>query len=77
MEKLNLNFEKHQEKLLTLLEKIQIGKAVYSKKLAIIYNPRAGKRKNIKDLIEKRLGAASIKFEILESMKYLEPWELA
>jgi hypothetical protein len=36
-------------------EMIDVGKMKYEKKLAIVYNPAAGKKKSIKNKISKRL----------------------
>jgi hypothetical protein len=42
----------------------------YDKKIAIIYNPNSGKKRNMRPLIEHRLSEAKIGFEFLESKKH-------
>jgi len=51
---------------------IDVGKIKYSKKLAIIYNPAAGKKNTIKDKIRKKLIANNIEFEFLETKAYMD-----
>jgi diacylglycerol kinase family enzyme len=45
------------------------NKLKYDKKVAVIYNPNSGKKRNVKRLIEKRLSESGISFEFLESEK--------
>lgn len=51
---------------------IDVGKIKYAKKLAIIYNPEAGKKNSIKDKISKRLIENNIEFEFIETKAYMD-----
>jgi diacylglycerol kinase (ATP) len=51
---------------------IDVGKIKYAKKLAIIYNPEAGKKNSIKDKISKRLVENNIEFEFIETKAYMD-----
>ena len=51
---------------------IDVGKIKYEKKLAIIYNPEAGRRVSIKNKISDKLNKAGIKFEFLDTKGYMD-----
>lgn len=53
---------------------IECSKIIYTKPIAIVYNPNSGKRRNIKRIISERLEAEKIQFEFLESKKVFDTW---
>ena len=65
----DLDFFKNKDKALFLdqIELIEPRKIIYSKPIAIIYNPNSGKKRNLKPLIIKRFKAALIPYEFLET----------
>ena len=52
-------------------------RVTYTKPLAIIYNPNAGRKHNIKALIIQKLSSAKIPYEILESRRQFDTYKLA
>ena len=64
-----LDFFKNKDKALFLdqIELIEPRKIIYSKPIAIIYNPNSGKKRNLRPLIIKRFKAALIPYEFLET----------
>ena len=66
-------YYRYQQKLTEEnFEMIDVGKIKYAKKIAIIYNPEAGKKKSIKDKISKRLQENGIQFEFIETKAYMD-----
>jgi len=51
---------------------IDVGKIKYEKKIAIIYNPKAGRKNSIKEKICKRLTENKIEFEFLETKGFMD-----
>ena len=64
---LDLTKESDKKALLDKIELIKPAKLVYTKPLAIIYNPFSGRKVNIKPLITTRLDMEKIPYELLES----------
>ena len=63
--------------MLGYIDLIEPQRILYTKPIAIIYNPNSGKKRNIKSVIQARLDLANIHHEFLESRRVFETWELA
>lgn len=74
---LNLRDEADQADFLNRVELIKIGKAVFNKPIAIIYNPNSGKKRNLISIIENRMKSENVPYELMVSTKYFMTWELA
>ena len=53
---------------------IDIGQIIYDRPLAIIYNPSAGKRIDMKAKIAQKLDQYGIKYEFLETQGFLDAY---
>jgi len=48
----------------------------FKKPLAIIFNPFAGKKRDVRPVIQKRLDMEKISFEFIESTRQFMTWEI-
>jgi diacylglycerol kinase (ATP) len=56
---------------------MQARKVAYNKPIAIIYNPNSGKKINLIPIIEQRLKAEGIPYELLATEKFFDTFEYA
>ena len=68
LSQLDLNEEKDRLELLKSVDLIEPQKLVYSKPIAIVYNPNSGKKRNLRPVIMQRFDAAKIPYDFIESL---------
>ncbi|CDW74738.1 transcriptional regulator [Stylonychia lemnae] len=74
MNNMDFNLPENRDEFTKNVDVIEPGKVIYDKPIAIIYNPNAGKKRNIRAIISQRLDAAGIKHEYLESKRVFDTW---
>ena len=70
-----------QEQLDQLAKKygqlIRVGRANYSKQVAVIYNPNSGKKRDVRADIIRTLNQKQIPYQIYETKGYMDAWKIA
>ena len=77
LNEMNLRDPEDQKRIQQKVEIIHHERIIYTKPIAIIYNPNSGKKRDLLPLIKLRLEQSNVPFEILLSLRAFMTWELA
>ena len=76
----DLDFDSHAKNLEMISQNKgqlrKIGKVAYNRKVAIIYNPNSGKKRDIRAQLISTLTSKKIQYQIYETKGYMDAWQI-
>lgn len=58
-------------------EFVRVSKIQYNKKVAIVYNPNSGKKRDVRTDIIKILNERKIEYQFYETKGFMDAWKIA